>query len=161
MPSVTRYNNDFGEWLAWLMEDRGITSSRQVTNRTDVSHTTIEDIVKRGRRPTLETAIKVALGFGEDVVAAVRRAGYDEIADAMERGSMPVPKEEREDVREPFMEDWIQAGYNLPEQERPETLQYVLWRTDRAGRHRTIGSKAQTEDEESTERERFRRKKTG
>jgi transcriptional regulator with XRE-family HTH domain len=75
------YNNEFGEWLRELLAGHGITSSRQVRQRTGISHTTIDDILK-GTRPSVETAIRIATGFGEDISRALQLAGYDDIVAA-------------------------------------------------------------------------------
>lgn len=80
------YNNEFGDWLREIMAQHGITSTRAVRQRVKVSHTTIDDIL-HGSRPTVETVMKIAVGFHEDLKEALLLAGYDEMAEQVKTDS--------------------------------------------------------------------------
>ena len=80
-----RHNTTFKEFLAALMKEHGITSSRQVRIRTGVSHTTIEAILT-GTQPSVETALRIASGFKVDHVEALKAAGFEDLADDMLSG---------------------------------------------------------------------------
>lgn len=76
---------NFGEWLQGLFEEHGITSSRQGRIRTGISHTTLEEII-RGRQPSVESVVRIAKGFHEDPIYALRLAGHNDVAEMLEEG---------------------------------------------------------------------------
>lgn len=76
---AVRGDNAFGEWLRGLMDKHRLTL-RGARARTGMAHTTLQDLLY-GRRPTVETVVRIARGFHEDVPNALRLAGYDEFAD--------------------------------------------------------------------------------
>ena len=98
------YNNEFGDWLRELLAKRGITSSRQVRQRTGISHTTIDDILK-GTRPSVETAIRIAKGFGADISQALGLAGYEDIVEAWQGASEPSRQLDEEPLDEYHPDD--------------------------------------------------------
>lgn len=80
-----RVNNELAEWVASV---KGNRSSRQVEIKTGVSYATVAAMLN-GRTPSAETIIRFARAFAEDVPAALRLAGYDDIAEMWETGAAP------------------------------------------------------------------------
>lgn len=85
-----RYNDGLAEWVNRLVAGHSL---RQVEIRTRVPFTTI-GAMKQGRTPNADTIIRFASAFGEDVAAALRLAGYDDIAEVWEKGAAPAPARE-------------------------------------------------------------------
>jgi plasmid maintenance system antidote protein VapI len=131
---VARYNNEFGIWLEELYTRHGIKSSRQATPRVGIAHTTLEDI-RKGRQPTVETAIRIARGFNEDIEMALRLAGHHDIADAWEQGAGKTERDDQADEEpeyDPNQDDpKVMAYYNgLPDyvQEDVKAQLEALWK---------------------------------
>jgi hypothetical protein len=82
-----RFNNALAEWVDSLI---GEHSLRQAEIKTRIPFTTLANM-KSGRIPTAETIIRFASAYGENVPAALRLAGYDDIADAWEKDRTDVP----------------------------------------------------------------------
>jgi transcriptional regulator with XRE-family HTH domain len=101
--------NSFAEWLQSQLDERKL-SSRQANIRTNVSYTTIDNIL-RGTQPGVETVVRIAKGFNADIGECLRLAGHTEVADLwqgreQERGGGDVktdstPRQTRELTYEP------------------------------------------------------------
>jgi transcriptional regulator with XRE-family HTH domain len=72
-PKSVPKNNDFGEWLAAQIDERGWTH-RQFAKRSRVSRVTISDYVTGKRMPSLDTARKIARALGLRDVSVARLA---------------------------------------------------------------------------------------
>lgn len=114
-----RVNNRLAEWVSRVKGER---STRQVEIKTGVSYATVSAMLN-GRTPSAETIIRFARAFGEDVPAALRLAGFEDIADMWETGAAPTQAEpdiyaDRELVeRLGFTED-MKTWENLSEEKR-------------------------------------------
>jgi hypothetical protein len=82
-----RWNTELAEWARGVVGDRSL---RQAEIRTGISHMTVKSILE-GRQPSAETLIRFAAAFDEDVAAALRLAGYEDIAEVWETGAAPPP----------------------------------------------------------------------
>jgi transcriptional regulator with XRE-family HTH domain len=73
-PSSVPHNNEFGEWLAAQIEERGWTHS-QFAKRAHISRVTISDFVTGKRLPSLDTARRLAAALRMRDVDMARRIG--------------------------------------------------------------------------------------
>ena len=84
-----RVNTKLAEWVE---EVKGNLSTRQVEIKAGISYATVSAMLN-GRTPSAETIIRFARAFGKDVPAALRLAGYEDIAEMWESGAAPVVDE--------------------------------------------------------------------
>lgn len=93
---MPNYVDDFAKWVRRVLDEHNVKSSRQAEVRSKVSFATIQNMLN-GRVPEATIVIRFAAAYGEDVGAALRLAGYDDIAGVWETGAAPrPPKETRE-----------------------------------------------------------------
>ena len=88
---MVKRSEAFTEWVKRVLEERGVTSARQAEKCTGISYGTIQSTIN-GRIPSAETVIRFAAAYREDVPAALRLAGYEDIAELWETGAMPRPE---------------------------------------------------------------------
>ena len=62
---MARMRTTFAEWLVRQLQDRG-WSQRELARRSDVSHTTVSDVLGNVRRPTWDFCASVASAMGEN-----------------------------------------------------------------------------------------------
>ncbi len=88
-----RWNEALADWAKSVVGDRSL---RQLEIKTGISHMTIRALLD-GRQPSPETIIRFASAFEEDVAAALRLAGYEDLAETWETGAAPQVVRERAD----------------------------------------------------------------
>jgi len=81
MPVVI--NNELGEWARQVLKKNGVTSLRAAEGRTGIAYSTIKNLID-GRVVGEGSIMRFASSFGEDIVAALRLAGYHDLADLIE-----------------------------------------------------------------------------
>jgi hypothetical protein len=91
-------SEEFAAWVRSVLDSHHVKSLRQAEIRTRISYSTVGHMLN-GRVPESGTFIRFASAYGEDVPAALRIAGFRDIATVWETGAAPVPEETRE--REP------------------------------------------------------------
>lgn len=149
--------NSFAEWLQAQLDTRNL-SSRQAYIRTNVSYTTIDNIL-RGTQPGVETVVRIAKGFNADIGECLRLAGHTEVADlwqAREQGSSggdvesaPAPSQTRELTYEPAddVEEAMSYYEGMPPTLRPVALAALKAMRDQALKEQraetTYGKKAE------------------
>jgi len=70
---MRRHSEEFGSWVRGV---KGRDSLRAADLKTGVSYTTISNM-ELGKVPEMETVVKFAVGYQQDVNAALELAGYD------------------------------------------------------------------------------------
>ena len=74
---MARMETRFSEWLVRQLQDRG-WSQRELARRSDISHTTVSEVLGNVRRPTWDFCASIAGALGENPDAVFVRAGLKE-----------------------------------------------------------------------------------
>jgi len=116
-----RHNNELALWAKELIGDMSL---RQVEIRTGVSYATISSLVQ-GRNPNADTVIRFARGFQQDVPAALRLAGYEDIAKIWEgEAAAPKPEEPAKTTGPKWIANYRNAP--IPQQKKIDRMVEIL-----------------------------------
>jgi len=97
------FNNKLGEWAREVLQKNGVTSLRAAESRSRIAYSTIKNLLD-GKVVSEAIIIRFAHTFGEDIAAALRLAGYNDIAGIFDH---PKPRTSWlvKETRSPYGED--------------------------------------------------------